>query len=110
MLLAKVSDLSDNVFINFYRDQGKDLMTVSPEEMKILKDENNMTRINDIFYDAHFKYYQILVKAQIKNYGDEQKVSLYAFRVNPHYWKNENTQLLKRLELYQNIPLLSMQR
>lgn len=57
MLLAKVSDLSDNVFINFYRDQGKDLMTVSPEEMKILKDENNLTRINDIFYDAHFKYY-----------------------------------------------------
>lgn len=59
--------------------------------MKILKDENNMTSINDIFYEAHFKYYQILVKAQVKNYGDEQKVSLYAFRCNEHTWKHENS-------------------
>ena len=77
--------------------------------MKVLKDENNMTKINDVFYNAHFKYYQILVKAQVKNYGDESKINLYAFRCNEHTWKNENSQLLRRLELYQNIPLLSMQ-
>ena len=72
----------------------------------MLKDQNNMTAINDIFYEAHFKYYQILVKAQVKNYGDESKISLYAFRCNEHAWKSDNNQLLKRLELYQNIPIL----
>lgn len=82
-------------------------MSVAPAEMKALKDQNNLTEINNIFYDAHFKYYSILVKAQIKNYGDEQKISLFAFRVNEHNWKNENSQLLKRLDLYQNVPLLS---
>ena len=46
-------------------------MSVGPEQMRVLKDQNNMTAINDIFYEAHFKYYQILVKAQVKNYGDE---------------------------------------
>ena len=63
MLLGKISDLSDNVFINFYREQGSSLMSVSPEKMKELKDNNEMSAINDIFYEAHFKYYQILVKA-----------------------------------------------
>jgi len=38
-------------------------MTVPPEQMKVLKDSNNMTEINNIFYEAHFKYYQLLVKA-----------------------------------------------
>ena len=91
MLLAKISDLSDNVFINFYREQGSGLMSVGPEQMKQYKDENNLSAINDIFYEAHFKHYQILVKAQIKNYGDEQKISLYAFRCQEHNWKSENT-------------------
>lgn len=38
-------------------------MSVTPEQMKTLKDENNNTAINDIFYEAHFKYYKLLVKA-----------------------------------------------
>lgn len=63
MLLAKVADLSDNVFINFLREQGSHLMSVTPDQMKTLKDENNNTAINDIFYEAHFKYYKLLVKA-----------------------------------------------
>ena len=57
MLLAKVSDLSDNVFINFYREQGAHLMSISPDQMRLHKEQNNMTAINDIFYEAHFKYY-----------------------------------------------------
>lgn len=75
-------------------------MSVAPEQMKEFKDANNNTEINNIFYEAHFKYYQLLVKAQFKNYGDEQKISLYAFKCNEHQWKFENSQLLKRLELY----------
>ena len=57
MLLAKISDLSDNVFINFYREQGSGLMSVGPETMKQYKDDNNLSAINDIFYEAHFKHY-----------------------------------------------------
>ena len=57
MLLAKISDLSDNVFINFYREQGSQLMSVGPDQMKVFKDSNNMSEINNIFYEAHFKYY-----------------------------------------------------
>ncbi len=58
--------------------------------MKRMKDQNNISGINEVFYDAHFKYYNILVKAQTKNYGDESKVSLYAFKCSEHSWKNEN--------------------
>ena len=58
--------------------------------MKRLKDQHNVSAINEVFYDAHFKYYNILVKAQTKNYGDESKVSLYAFKCCEHSWKNEN--------------------
>lgn len=56
-------------------------MSIGPEEMRGLKDENNITAINDIFYNAHFKYYNLLIKSQIKSYGDENKINLYAFRV-----------------------------
>lgn len=61
-------------------------MSIRPEDMRKLKDENNQTAINDIFYDAHFKYYNLLVKSQIKSFGDESKINLYAFRVNDHAW------------------------
>ena len=44
----------------------------------------------------------------MKSYGDEQKISLFAFRENEHSWRQENQQLIKRLELYQNVPLLGM--
>ena len=82
-------------------------MLVRPDEMRQLKDENNLAKINDIFYDAHFKYYNLLVKSQIKSYGDESKINLFAFRVHDHTWQNENNELLKRLEAYKDVPLKS---
>ena len=41
MLLAKVADLSDNVFINFYREQGTQLMSIGADKMHQLKEEDN---------------------------------------------------------------------
>jgi len=32
-------------------------MSISPDQMRLHKEQNNMTAINDIFYEAHFKYY-----------------------------------------------------
>lgn len=39
MLLAKISDLSDSVYVNFYRDQGEKIMSVAADTLKKLKDE-----------------------------------------------------------------------
>ena len=72
-------------------------MGFSPEGVKKLKEDNNSSQINDIFYNAHFKHHQILVKAQQKNFGDESKINLYAFRVNEHFFAYENAELIKRL-------------
>lgn len=55
MLLAKIADMSDNVYINFYRDQGNQLMNISSDEMHKLKESDNISAINDAFYEAHFK-------------------------------------------------------
>lgn len=41
----------------------------------------------------------------MKTYGDESKINLCAFRVNEHTWKTDNTELLKRLEAYKEVPL-----
>ena len=49
----------------------------------------------------------MIVKAQLRSYGDEVKMNLYAFRLQPHNWRSENEQLIKRLEVYQNMPLKS---
>lgn len=63
MLLAKIADMSDNVYINYYRDQGNQLMNISADEMHKLKESDNISAINDAFYEAHFKQYATLVKA-----------------------------------------------
>lgn len=41
MLLAKISDLSDSIYVNFYREQGNQIMTVSADSMKKYKDDKD---------------------------------------------------------------------
>ena len=38
MLLAKISDVSDNLFVNFYRDEGTALMGIKAEKLRELKE------------------------------------------------------------------------
>ncbi|CDW72882.1 replication protein a 70 kda dna-binding [Stylonychia lemnae] len=104
MVLAKIQDQSESIFVNFYREQGIQIMQVGAEQIKKLKDEQNQSQLNEIFFDAQFRYYQILVKAkQISNQNDEQRNTYFASKVVPHSFHTENKEILRRLALYSQI-------
>jgi replication factor A1 len=42
MLSAKIADLSDNFFVNFYRNEGTSIMGMTAEKLKDLKDEGDI--------------------------------------------------------------------
>lgn len=54
MLSAKIADQSgQSIFVNFYREQGQQLMgSVSASEIKRLREENLISEVNDAFFNA----------------------------------------------------------
>ena len=42
MLQAKIADLSDNFFVNFYRNEGTAIMGMTAEKLKDLRDEGDI--------------------------------------------------------------------
>lgn len=49
MVSAKISDLSDNLFCNFYRHEGTALMGMPAEKLKELKDQGDLQVINEAY-------------------------------------------------------------
>eukprot|EP00347_Sterkiella_histriomuscorum_P004608 403359819 len=112
MLMVKLQDQSDSIYVNFYRELGSQIMAASANEIKRLKDENQHTQISDQFFDSQFKNYQILIKAKqsaVPNQNgsnvsdDNNRTSFYASKILNHSFPSENRELLKRLQLYRSI-------
>eukprot|EP00347_Sterkiella_histriomuscorum_P003463 403364199 len=105
MLMARIIDQSDSIFVNFYREQGSQIMSVPPEVIRRIKEEEQEEQLNDIFIDAQFKPYQILIKAKQSNYGqDSSRTSFFATKIQQFSYQTENKEILRRLELYNHIP------
>jgi hypothetical protein len=51
MLNAKISDLSDNIFVNFYRHEGTALMGMTADKLRDLKDLGDIQVINEAYAD-----------------------------------------------------------
>ena len=49
MLLAKISDLTDSIYVQFYKDMGTKLMGVEAREIRVLKEEGKHKEANEMF-------------------------------------------------------------
>jgi hypothetical protein len=49
MLSAKISDVSDSIFIHFYRQEGTAIMGLPAEKLKDIKDQGDIQIINETF-------------------------------------------------------------
>jgi len=100
MVSAKISDISETVFVNFYREQGTQIMGITAERLKAIKDEGDIQVINDAYQDRHYKHFELSIKAKQRNHQDDYRPSFFAVKVFAHSFYHENQVLLKRLELY----------
>ena len=89
MLSAKISDLSDNVFINFYRNEGTTLMGMTAEKLKDLKDQGDIQVINEAYSDRIYRQFAFLVKIRVRPAYQEQGTQLnyVCSKVMPHSYK-----------------------
>lgn len=76
----------------------------SAETIKRYREENLQNLLNEAFFEAQFRNHLILIKAKVCGYGEDQRTNFFATRVMTHSFKEENRELLKRLEIYSKIP------
>lgn len=92
MLMAKMSDLSGNVFISFPRELGDQMLGMSADEFKRFKESNDEDTVRELFYQRHFKQYQVLVKARQDSFNNnssgfeqqEGRMKYFAMKVLPY--------------------------
>jgi hypothetical protein len=106
MVMARIADLSDSIYVNFYRQQAECIMgDVSASEFRKIKNQEDQEALNAIFTDALFRPYQFNIKVNLRTYNEETKMNFACLKAFPvESWSRENRQLLRRLEIYQNIP------
>ncbi|CDW80181.1 replication protein a 70 kda dna-binding subunit-like [Stylonychia lemnae] len=100
MLLVKLQDQSESVYVNFYREQGFQIMNQTADAINNLQRENRHDLVNEAFFDAQFKNYQIQIKAKRNRKGENSRLSYYATKILNHSFNQENLELLKRLDIY----------
>jgi hypothetical protein len=55
MLSAKLADVSDSIFVNFYRQEGTAVMGLPADKLKDIKDQGDIQVINDTFQDRLYR-------------------------------------------------------
>jgi len=91
MLLAKIADFSDSVYVNFYRQQAELIMGgVTAEKIKELKEQGESAQVNDAFCDAQFKPFTFTVKATARSFQDETRLNFSCTKIIPHSFTAEN--------------------
>ncbi len=106
MLMAKMSDVSGNVFISFPRELGDSLLGMTAEDFKRFRENNDEDTVKDLFHTRHFKQHCVLVKARQDSFNNssgfeqEGRMKYFAMKVLPYSLQQENRMLLNRLKLY----------
>ena len=96
MLSAKIADVSDNFFVNFYRHEGESLMGMPANKLKDLKDQGDIQVINEAYADRVYRQFGFLIKYRVRPGMDERgpQVNYVCCKVMPHSFKLENQTLL----------------
>lgn len=69
MLCAKIADVSDVLFVNFYRHEGTALMGLPADKLKELKDTGDIQVINEAYSDRLFRQFGFLMKVRARQGG-----------------------------------------
>ncbi len=78
------------------------------DQIMKLKEEGENILLQEAFNESLFKFFQFTIKATSRVFNDEHRLNLACIKVAPlTSFEKENRQLLRRLELYSNIPDLA---
>ena len=105
MITAKISDFTESIYVNFAREHGTALMGMKAEEFKEFKETHTESEVQNFFDSLNFKPFNIMVKGKYEFFNNEYRMRYFAVKVFPHNVQAENRALLKRLEMYENIPV-----
>ena len=103
MIMTKISDFTESIWVNFAREHGTALMGMTAEEFKDFKENNNEEVVQNHFDSLLFKSFNIMVKGKYESFNGENRMRYFAVKVYPHNVQAENKALLKRLEMYANM-------
>ena len=104
MITAKISDFTESIYVNFAREHGTALMGMKAEEFKEFKENHTESEVQNYFDSLNFKPFNIMVKGKYEYFNNEYRMRYFAVKVFPHNVQAENRALLRRLEMYENIP------
>lgn len=104
MLLAKIADFSDSVYVNFYRQQAETIMRgVSAARVKELREAGELDQLSQLFYEAQWQHYTFTVQSKFRQFNDDMRLNFACIRATPNSFAAENRQLVKRLQLYEKM-------
>ena len=103
MIMARISDFTDSLYVYFTRENGTSLMGKSAEQFKEFKENNSEEGIQNYFDSLLFKQLNIMVKCKHEYYNGEQRMRFFAVKTLPINVKQENNALLSRLSIYKDI-------
>ena len=64
MLLAKIADVSETLFVNFYGDEGTALMGLKADKLRELKDQGDIQVINEVYQDRLYRPFGFIIKVR----------------------------------------------
>jgi predicted acetyltransferase len=65
MLSAKLADVSESFFVNFYRNEGTAIMGLPADKLKDIKDQGDIQVINDTFHDRLYRRFGLIIKPKV---------------------------------------------
>lgn len=109
-LTAKFSDLSDSAFVSLIGESGDQVVGVKAADFRNLREVQMASpdQLRDLMNHPSYSYHTMVVRAKVDDYqsnnggSDEIKFRYQAVRVTPIDFKEDNEQLLKRLEMYKS--------
>ena len=66
VLQAKIADVSDQVIVQFARNEGTALMGITAEKLKDIKDQGDIQVINEAYHKRLYKHFGMLIKMRLK--------------------------------------------
>lgn len=102
MLLVKIADSTDFMFVNIYSDQAQQLLDGFPaEECHALMDQGNRKQVEERLEEFTQKRFWITVKAKVNEFNEETKIKYTGEKIFPNVsWAMKNVELLKKLKTF----------
>mmetsp|Transcript_24613 Transcript_24613/g.24204 ORF Transcript_24613/g.24204 Transcript_24613/m.24204 type:complete len:152 (+) Transcript_24613:1579-2034(+) len=102
MLSVEIADASDSVHVNFYREMGEKILGgLTASKFLEFRTKEAHGEVKKYLFENQFCHYTLLLRN--KFFGLNKQLSLATTRITDHSLKQENLELLKRLEAYRNM-------